>query len=223
MESFGLMHRLDAQTSGVLLCAKSYTAACWIWTQWDSHDVTKEYVALVHGCVDPHVKEICKRVRVDCDVVGSFGNKIYLNGTVSDSGKPAYTEVATLAHLSLAASETNKAGNEASEEQYSLVVLKIHTGRTQQIRVHMQAIGHPLVHDIKHADSYFPTDCTWCPRNFLHTYHLGFLDVPEDSGLGKEAGSSEVGKKPDLPDFDCPAKEEVLAHRLVKAGVSSKE
>ena len=119
--------------------------------------------------------------------------------------------------------QMNKAGNEPSEEQYSLVALKIHTGRTQQIQVHMQAIGHPLVHDIKHADSYFPTDCTWCPRNFLHTYHLGFLDVPEDSGLGKEAGSSEVGKKPDLSDFDCPAKEEVLAHRLVKAGVSSKE
>ena len=117
MESFGLMHRLDAQTSGVLLCAKSYTAACWIWTQWDSHDVTKEYVALVHGCVDPCVKEICKRVRVDCNVVGNFGNKIYFNGTVSDSGKPAYTEVATLAHLSRAASQRGNARNDAGEER----------------------------------------------------------------------------------------------------------
>ena len=183
MEKFGLMHRLDAQTSGVLLCAKSYTAACWIQMQWDSRDVTKEYVALVHGWIDPHIKEIRKRVRVDRNVVGNFGNIIHLNGTVSVSGRPAYTEVATLAHLFRAASDRNK----ADEEQYSLVALKIHTGRTQQIQVHMQAIGYPLVHDIRHAEDYFLSDCSWCPRNFLHTYHLGFVDVPGDNGLGKEA------------------------------------
>ena len=143
----------------------------------------------MHGCVNPHVKEICKRVRVDCNVVGNFGNTIHLNGTVSVSGKPAYTEVATLAHLFLAASDRNK----ADEVQYSLVALKIHTGRTQQIQVHMQAIGYPLVHDIRHAEDYFLTDCSWCPRNFLHTYHLGFLDVPEVNGLEREA-ESQVGE-----------------------------
>ena len=190
MESFGLMHRLDAQTSGVLLCAKSYTAACWIQTQWDSRDITKEYVALVHGWIDPHMKEIRKRVRVDQNVVGNFGNMIHLNGTVSDSGKPAYTEVTTLAHLFWAASDRNTGG----EEQYSLVALKIHTGRTQQIQVHMQAIGYPLVHDIRHAEDYFLTDCSWCPRNFLHTYHLSFLDVPEVNGLERERQNLKLGK-----------------------------
>ena len=45
---FGLLHRLDAQTSGLLLCAKSYTGKNWIWLQWCTHGVTKEHVCLVH-------------------------------------------------------------------------------------------------------------------------------------------------------------------------------
>merc|ERR1719161_2290731 len=65
LAGFGLMHRLDVQTSGVLLCAKSYAGAYWIVLQWCSHKVTKEYVALVHGWVDPRMMEIRKRIRVE--------------------------------------------------------------------------------------------------------------------------------------------------------------
>merc|ERR1712224_1090409 len=62
---FGLMHRLDAETSGVLLCAKSYMGAYWINMHWNAHDITKEYIALVNGWVDPSVTEIRKRICVD--------------------------------------------------------------------------------------------------------------------------------------------------------------
>ena len=47
IKGYGLLHRLDAQTSGVLLCAKSYAGAYWIEMLWCAHDVTKEYVCLV--------------------------------------------------------------------------------------------------------------------------------------------------------------------------------
>eukprot|EP00747_Dinoflagellata_sp_TGD_P113740 gnl/TRDRNA2_/TRDRNA2_171782_c6_seq1.p1 gnl/TRDRNA2_/TRDRNA2_171782_c6~~gnl/TRDRNA2_/TRDRNA2_171782_c6_seq1.p1 ORF type:complete len:142 (+),score=14.91 gnl/TRDRNA2_/TRDRNA2_171782_c6_seq1:1-426(+) len=57
----------------------------------------------------------------------------------------------------------------------------------------MLAIGHPLVCDSKYAKSHFPADRIWCPRNFLHTYHLGFSDVPAGSDLGDEEGSADCG------------------------------
>merc|ERR1711971_421822 len=67
-------------------------------------------------------------------------------------------------------------------ERYSLVALKLHTGCTHQIRVHMQSIGHPLVTDSKYAEDTYGEDHRWCLRNFLHTYHLGFNDVPHRGG-----------------------------------------
>ncbi|CAE7266335.1 unnamed protein product [Symbiodinium natans] len=68
-------------------------------------------------------------------------------------------------------------------EQYSLVALKLHTGRTHQIRVHMQSIGHPLITDAKYAEDRLNDDKAWCPRNFLHTYRLAFRDVPNEKDL----------------------------------------
>merc|ERR1712048_1293971 len=105
-----------------------------------------------------------------------------LHSAVSDSGKPSYTEVAVQVHFFRAPLETNEAGGEDLEERYSLVSLKLHTGRTHQIRVHMLAMGHPLICDRKYTSNRYLADRTWCPRNFLHTYPLGFLDVPCDRG-----------------------------------------
>ena len=147
--------------------------------------ILKEYVCLVHGWVDPSVTEIQKRIRVD-------KKKGFVRSTVSDSGKSAYTELATLAHLSRAPDGMSK--GDASEERYSLVALKLHTGRTHQIRVHMLAIGHPLVCDRKYAESRFPADRTWCRRNFLHTFHLSLQDVPEGSDLGSASCLQELVK-----------------------------
>ena len=102
------MHRLDVQTSGVLLCAKSYTGAYWIEMQWCSHEVTKEYVALVHGWVDPSVTKIRKRIHVEKKKVANTERGFFLYAKVSESGQPAYTELTTLAHLSRTASSTSK-------------------------------------------------------------------------------------------------------------------
>eukprot|EP00439_Symbiodinium_sp_Y106_P021771 s6473_g2.t1 len=62
-EAFGLLHRLDAQTSGVLVCAKSYVGAYWLRLQWCQYSVDKEYVCIVHGWVDHAMREIHKRIR----------------------------------------------------------------------------------------------------------------------------------------------------------------
>merc|ERR1719217_721491 len=126
--TFGLMHRLDVQTSGVLLCAKSYQGAYWIQMQWCSHYVTKEYVALVHGWVDPSLTEIRKRICLDDESRDDSKRRISTRCTVSDSGKPAYTEVAAITHLFRTSIGTCEALNKVGKERYSLVVLKLHTG-----------------------------------------------------------------------------------------------
>ena len=134
----GVMHRLDAETSGVLLCAKSYAGTHWLRLQWALHDVTKEYVALVHGWVDPATVEVRRRLRVE-----TRGASSHCAVAADGSGQPAFTEVATLAHLSRAAAGIEGGSGAGEEERYSLVALKIHTGKTHQIRVHMLSLGHP--------------------------------------------------------------------------------
>lgn len=174
IEAHGLLHRLDAHTSGLIMCAKSYVGAYWLRLQWCSYLVDKEYVCLVHGWVPRDIREIHKRIRVDKKKAPNSRRTISTICTVGANGKPSFTEVCTLAHLIRPAL--------GQPERYSLVVLKLHTGRTHQIRVHMQSIGHPLVTDSKYAAEYLAEDETWCPRNFLHTYHIGFDDVPANFG-----------------------------------------
>jgi len=183
IEAHGLLHRLDEQTSGLIMCAKSYVGAYWLRLQWCSYLVDKEYVCLVHGWVPRSIREIHKRIRVDKKKAPNSRRTISTICTVGANGKPSFTEVCTLAHL------TRPTGG--SSERYSLVVLKLHTGRTHQIRVHMQSIGHPLVCDPKYAKDKYDEDEQWCPRNFLHTFHVGFDDVPVREGEG-EATSSPV-------------------------------
>eukprot|EP00913_Durusdinium_trenchii_P021758 g20442.t2 len=60
---------------------------------------------------------------------------------------------------------------------YSLLACDITSGRTHQIRVHMQHLGHPLVSDDKYASETLEEDRAWCPRLFLHCYRLRFKDM----------------------------------------------
>lgn len=180
-EAFGLLHRLDAQTSGVLVCAKSYEGAYWLRLQWCQYAVDKEYVCVVHGWVDRSEREIHKRIRVEKRKAPNSRRTVSTFCTVGPNGKPSFTELYTLSHLK----------HPETQEPYSLVVLKLHTGRTHQIRVHMLSIGHPLVTDSKYAEERLTSDRSWCPRNFLHTYRLAFRDVPSDQEL-EDHGFGEV-------------------------------
>jgi len=198
----GLAHRLDVETSGTLLCAKSYTGQYWLRMQWCDDKVDKEYICLVHGWIDPSLREINKRIRIHKSISQHTTSS---HCEISSSGKPSQTELVTLAHLvKVKAEEDIKLGSstdgrqavkeqETQEDRYSLVAVKLHTGRTHQIRVHMLSIGHPLVCDYKYAVDHLPSDQNWCKRNFLHTYRLGFEDVPED---GSSRGS--------IVDMTCP-------------------
>jgi len=189
----GIVHRLDKQTSGLIMVAKSDTAHRALAEMFSERALEKRYIALVHrhvksdrGIIDlPIARDRLRRTRMTTRV----GNK-YLttaaHGTEAkrhpdepeerstrrpNDPRPARSLYTVLERLHTTAGD------------FTLVDVKIETGRTHQIRVHMQSLGHPVVGDTLYgAPAKIPgiksegTGPT-LHRNFLHAAHL-VLDHP---------------------------------------------
>lgn len=144
--------------------------------QFAAHRIDKEYVSLCHGWVDPEFKRMNWRIRIrkadanDPNIRrrnNKDGESVPESASlcsVAADGKPALTELRSLARL-----------QSADGMKFTLVALKLHTGRTHQIRVHMAHANHPLVSDRVYNHEQYQADRRWCERNFLHTYRLGNL------------------------------------------------
>jgi len=125
----GIVHRLDKDTSGVMLVAKTDQAHGLLAAQFAERTVMKTYLALVHGLLQEEEGRIEVPLRHD---VGK------LRVEASASGKLAYTEFRLLKRYDLG---------------YSLLELHPETGRTHQLRVHLAFIRHPVVGDPLYASS----------------------------------------------------------------------
>ena len=164
----GIVHRLDKDTSGLLVVAKTLTAQTNLVRQLQARTVKREYLALVHGAVRGDGS-------VDAPVGRDPRNRLKMG--VTPGGKDARTNYRVLERFVGA----------------TLVECALDTGRTHQIRVHMQSLGHPLVGDpvyragrpssapVKGSEA---TDATIAmfrfPRQALHAVRLAF--VHPDSG-----------------------------------------
>lgn len=122
-ERAGIVHRLDRATSGVIIGAKNQTALSWLQKQFAQRKTKKTYVAVVEG----HLKQ--EEAVIDMPV--GRNPKAPSTFRVDPNGKPAKTHYKVL-----------KTG-----EKHSLVALMPETGRTHQLRVHLQKLGHPIVGD----------------------------------------------------------------------------
>jgi 23S rRNA pseudouridine1911/1915/1917 synthase len=152
----GIVHRLDRGTSGLLVVARTPRAFGSLSAQLAEHRATRRYVALVHGHVE------AERGVVDAPVGRSIRRPTLM--TVSPTGREARTAYEVVARYDHPVSST-------------LVMASLETGRTHQIRVHLAAIGHPVVGDAH----YGLADPTHLPdgRFFLHAFELSF-DHPAD-------------------------------------------
>lgn len=120
----GIVHRIDKDTSGLLVVAKNDKAHASLTEQLKAHTVTRKYVAIVHGRME-HLQGT-----VDAPIGrATFDRKLYM--VTEKNSKHAVTHFKVI----------------ESFEGYTFVELKLETGRTHQIRVHMKFIGHPLVGD----------------------------------------------------------------------------
>ena len=152
----GIVHRLDKETSGILLIAKTKEAFEKLQSEFKEREVKKTYVALLHGKVEPFEGEINATLGRLPWRRDRFG--------VIPGGRESKTLYKVLEFYP---------GNNAG---HSLVEFHPQTGRTHQIRVHAKHIGHAIVADEFYAGRKTArNDRKWCPRLFLHATGIKFI------------------------------------------------
>jgi 23S rRNA pseudouridine1911/1915/1917 synthase len=141
----GVVHRLDKDTSGVMLVAKNSLAQVDLARQFKTHSVTKAYLALVKGRLEPENGVIEANIGRDPHHRKRMA--------VVAAGREARTGYRVVKYLG----------------GYSLLEVRPETGRTHQIRVHLAAIGFPVV-----GDRVYGVKSKYLARQFLHACRLGF-------------------------------------------------
>jgi 23S rRNA pseudouridine1911/1915/1917 synthase len=143
----GLVHRLDRDTSGLLVVARSEEVHAALKAQLKARGILREYLALVEGRPSARTGVIEAPLGRDRRVRTRIS-------TDTADGRAAVTHFAT----------------EAALEGYTLLRVRLETGRTHQIRAHLKAIGHPVVGDPEYGRS----GVLGLERQFLHAEHLAF-------------------------------------------------
>ena len=141
----GVVHRLDKDTSGVMLVAKNRTAQLNLADQFKTHSVFKAYLVLVKGHLTPESGII------EAPMGRDPRNRKRM-AVVAD-GKEARTEYRVIKYM----------------DNYTLLEVMPETGRTHQIRVHLSAIGYPVV-----GDKVYGVKSSYLSRQFMHACRLGF-------------------------------------------------
>jgi 23S rRNA pseudouridine1911/1915/1917 synthase len=141
----GIVHRLDKDTSGLIVIAKNNFAREYLAAQFKSRSVTKGYLVLVKGRLSPEKGII--EAAIGRDPVSRRRMAIV------ETGKEASTQYQVRKYL----------------DNYTLVEVTPLTGRTHQIRVHLSAIGYPVV-----GDAVYGTKSAYLNRQFIHACRLGF-------------------------------------------------
>ncbi len=163
----GLVHRIDKDTSGLLVVAKTPDAKTHLGRQFFNKTTKREYVAVVWGVPEPQAG------RIEGNIGRSLRDRLQMAVfPAGDYGKHAVTHYSVIESLGYV----------------SVVKCVLETGRTHQIRVHMKHIGHPLLNDSRYGGdqilrgttsaSYrqFVNNCfQLCPRQALHARTLGFV------------------------------------------------
>ncbi len=146
----GIVHRLDKDTSGLIIIARNSKTLTALMEQMQQHEIVKRYLALVEGNV-AH-----EQGSIDAPIGRDTRNRQQMTITTRDS-REARTHFRVLQRFS----------------HHTLLLLQLETGRTHQIRVHLKAIGHPVVGDPVYGSGKVLRGVK-LNRQFLHAYQLQF-------------------------------------------------
>lgn len=164
----GIVHRIDKDTSGLLIVAKNDKAHINMSEQIKNHEVKKTYIALVRG----QMKE--NKATIDMPIARSDKERTKM--TVSKRGKRAVTHVTVLEKF----------------EKFTLLEVIIETGRTHQIRVHLAEIGYPIVGDFVYSNGKNPFGVE---GQMLHSSRLEFKHPIAGQEMKLEAPLPEYFEK----------------------------
>jgi 23S rRNA pseudouridine1911/1915/1917 synthase len=196
---FGLVHRIDKNTTGLIVLAKTPEASAHLSKQFFNHTVKRKYQALVWGNVEEDAGTITGNIARHQQF-----RKMFTVYAEPEIGKHAVTHYSVVKRMNYV----------------TLVECVLETGRTHQIRVHMKHIGHTLFNDWEYGGDkilkgtiytkykQFVENCfEACPRCALHAQTLGFVhpvtqeevfftaDIPSDMQLAIEKWNNYIGAK----------------------------
>lgn len=155
-----VVHRLDRETSGLLVFAKSPELQEYMRTYWRQLVTKRTYVALVEGKLEKTEGKITSWLTEDSRTA------LVSSSPVDNGGQLAITNYKVLKESALQTDESDL------KAEYSLVELNLETGRTNQIRVHMASMGHPVVGDRKYGNG---NESSPIDRLCLHARVLEFI------------------------------------------------
>lgn len=159
-ERAGIVHRLDRATSGVMVCAKNERSTAWIQKQFADRKVNKTYLAIVQGDMPSEIGQIDMPIARNPQKPQTF--------YVHEDGKAAITNYKTI----------------SSSNGFSLLELSPQTGRTHQLRVHLEKLNHPIVGDTLYGGKE-------APRLMLHAYKLELI-LPSIENIVFKADIPEI-------------------------------
>lgn len=164
----GIVHRLDRFTSGVMLVAKNDAAHQKLAAQFSGREVEKVYLALVHGALKN------ERGRIEKPIARDPVQRARMTARLAE-GRTAWSEYRVLRRF----------------QEFTLLEVRIGTGRTHQIRVHLASIRHPVVGDTLYGAPAQPL----LGRYFLHAHRIRF-HLPS-------TGEEKVIESPLAPELDA--------------------
>ncbi len=182
----GIVHRLDKNTSGIMIVAKDEKTRLLLSKQLSERQISRVYLALVYGRISPIIGTI------EANIARDRNDHTKMTVSNNDRGKKAVTHYKMLKAF----------GNNDGKNAISLLECKLETGRTHQIRAHFSFKRHPLIGDLKYMNSY-NFNLLWLehkarevvknfPRQALHALKLSFThpiygveqsfacEIPED-------------------------------------------
>lgn len=162
----GIVHRLDKETSGVLILAKNQKSLEALMAEFKGRKVKKVYIALVYGILQ-HPEGI-----IDSPIIRSHKHRKKMSLAAEGTGRQAISQYKVLKEFRF-----------DPKHLVSLVEVRIHTGRTHQIRVHMSSIGHPVIGDVTYGNPSMNRMFIkkyGLRRQFLHAYMVGFKTPAND-------------------------------------------